>query len=175
MSVVAVGGGGGEPKVARPLLVLCRLFPSAFPTRPPLPGPRDFVSANPWTPPQTLFSFEADATALVPEVFSLGFEDEYEELEADLQEFSEKFADSPAAQVGLLVRSSRVVDGCQHSISTLAPLFECWFHFSLFFFVYTLSLKAYSRSRLGGTAASEWWVWPVCQDSSAHAEEVCVL
>ncbi|CAN0349633.1 unnamed protein product, partial [Hapterophycus canaliculatus] len=47
---------------------------------------------------QTLFSFEADATSLVPDVFSLGFEDEYEELEADLQEFSEKFADSPAAQ-----------------------------------------------------------------------------
>lgn len=47
---------------------------------------------------QTLFSFEADATELVPDVFSLGFEDEYEELEADLQEFSEKFADSPAAQ-----------------------------------------------------------------------------
>jgi len=36
---------------------------------------------------------------LVPEVFSLGFEDDYEELEADLQDFSEKFADSPAAQV----------------------------------------------------------------------------
>ena len=48
---------------------------------------------------QTLFAFEADATALVPEVFDLEFEDEYEELEADLQEFSEKFADSPAAQV----------------------------------------------------------------------------
>ncbi|CAM9385750.1 unnamed protein product [Ectocarpus sp. 6 AP-2014] len=47
---------------------------------------------------QTLFSFEADATSLVPDMFSLGFEDEYEELEADLQEFSEKFADSPAAQ-----------------------------------------------------------------------------
>ncbi|CAN0286503.1 unnamed protein product [Ascophyllum nodosum] len=47
---------------------------------------------------KTLFAFEADATALVPEVFDLEFEDEYEELEADLQEFSEKFADSPAAQ-----------------------------------------------------------------------------
>lgn len=35
----------------------------------------------------------------MPGMFSLGFEDEYEELEADLQEFSEKFADSPAAQV----------------------------------------------------------------------------
>lgn len=48
---------------------------------------------------KTLFVFEADATALVPEVLKLGFEDEYEELEADLQDFSEKFADSPAAQV----------------------------------------------------------------------------
>eukprot|EP00903_Cladosiphon_okamuranus_P013705 g12761.t1 len=47
---------------------------------------------------KTLFSFEADATALVPDVFSLGFEDEYEELEAELQDFSEKFGDSPAAQ-----------------------------------------------------------------------------
>lgn len=35
----------------------------------------------------------------------LGFEDEYEELEADLQDFSEKFADSPAAQVGPVGRS----------------------------------------------------------------------
>lgn len=51
------------------------------------------------SPVKTLFVFEADATALVPEVLKLGFEDEYEELEADLQDFSEKFADSPAAQV----------------------------------------------------------------------------
>lgn len=48
---------------------------------------------------KTLFAFEADATALVPDVLDVDFEDEYEELEADLQEFSEKFADSPAAQV----------------------------------------------------------------------------
>lgn len=37
-------------------------------------------------------------------MLKLGFEDEYEELEADLQEFSEKFADSPAAQVGHTAR-----------------------------------------------------------------------
>lgn len=47
---------------------------------------------------KTLFAFEADASALQPELLKLGFEDEYEELEADLQDFSEKFADSPAAQ-----------------------------------------------------------------------------
>lgn len=47
---------------------------------------------------KTLFAFEADATELASEMLKLGFEDEYEELEADLQEFSEKFTDSPAAQ-----------------------------------------------------------------------------
>lgn len=66
---------------------LARVVPSFLSPPPPL----SFL--------QTLFSFEADATSLVPDMFSLGFEDEYEELEADLQEFSEKFADSPAAQV----------------------------------------------------------------------------
>lgn len=35
----------------------------------------------------------------MPDVLNVDFEDEYEELEADLQEFSEKFSDSPAAQV----------------------------------------------------------------------------
>lgn len=55
-------------------------------------------------PRQTLFAFEADATALAPEVLRLGFEDEYEELEADLQEFSEKFADSPVAQVSSVLQ-----------------------------------------------------------------------
>lgn len=35
-------------------------------------------------------------------MLKLGFEDEYEELEAELQDFSEKFADSPAAQVPAL-------------------------------------------------------------------------
>lgn len=55
---------------------------------------------------KTLFAFEADATELASGTLKLGFEDEYEELEADLQDFSEKFADSPAAQVGV---KSRIV------------------------------------------------------------------
>lgn len=109
---VAVGGGGGGnvgvvvvvSKVASSLLdfesvVSCRFATVGSLNPPPTPPPEKISLRN----PQTLFSFEADATALVPDVFSLGFEDEYEELEADLQEFSEKFADSPAAQVRFFV------------------------------------------------------------------------
>lgn len=79
---------------------------------------------------QTLFGFEADATALVPDMFSLGFEDDYEELEADLQDFSEKFADSPAAQVCFfpLVVSLVLLRGLSGAVSSA---FGFWLAFHL--------------------------------------------
>ena len=110
VTVIAVVGRGGILLLLYLLALLCLLFwlcelwestPLPYPTPPP-PGPRTVFFPR---TSQTLFSFEADATSLVPDVFSLGFEDEYEELEADLQEFSEKFADSPAAQVRALACS----------------------------------------------------------------------
>lgn len=91
-------GTVGSPNLRHLSLKASKTQPLSLPDPPPPLSPLNMFS--PCGPPlQTLFSFEADATALVPDVFSLGFEDEYEELEADLQEFSEKFADSPAAQV----------------------------------------------------------------------------
>lgn len=71
---------------------------------------------------KTLFAFEADATALVPDVLNVDFEDEYEELEADLQEFSEKFADSPAAQVCATAKNLVVFFNGIFALSSLACL-----------------------------------------------------
>lgn len=59
---------------------------------------------------KVLFDFESKATDLLPDAMQdLAFEDEYEELEGDLGEFSEKFGETAAVQLRALQKLEKQV------------------------------------------------------------------
>jgi hypothetical protein len=59
---------------------------------------------------QVLFEFETEVSRLQADMPGMSFEDEYEELEADLCDFSDRFGQSPAAQLRALNKVEKRVN-----------------------------------------------------------------